>query len=190
MKKLTKKEFYDVYGISLLVKTNSDNSLIAELSPRLYEIAERYIEITDRAVRSELRHMKRSMYQDRKKKRVYKTRHHLSIQKVIDLFNDDFWESEYGGEAWKNIAIGLQILVNTVKKKDFMKTVGAIDYLNDLEHNNSLYLQTYSTFLLRKALDYKFRTGEDKLFKFCSEDIQRMNNRTKRKLYTYHRSTT
>jgi hypothetical protein len=171
--RLTKKEFFDVYGISLLTKNNK--TLINKLFPRLLEVAKKYIDITDYAIRCELRHI--GKYSEIKnRKQIYKDRLNLSLIEVIKAFNSRAWHAEYGGEMWKDIAKGLLNLRDAYSRRNFFEILARIDYLNDLEHNNALYLGDFSTFYLREALDLKEFADPDEIFKRCSQEIKTTSN--------------
>lgn len=62
---------------------------------------------------------------------------------------DEAWADQYGGTAWVDICktcIDLQIF----RKKDLKLTLLYIDRLNDLEHNNDLYLIPRCSFILEE----------------------------------------
>ncbi|MGI0059731.1 MAG: hypothetical protein ACREBJ_08170 [Nitrosotalea sp.] len=183
-KNLTQKDFFDVYGISLLSQATY---LIPELSPRLFEIAKKYIDITDYALRSELRHIKQCMITDNKVKKIYHARKNLKLDRIIAIFSNGEWDCDYGGLAWANIAEGLKELIKTYNKKDFNATMLAIDHLNDLEHNNALYLKSYCQFHVRSCLDLKQQkeTCSDDIFARCSVEIKQLAQRSKVSINEY-----
>lgn len=187
VKKLTKTEFYDVYGISLV--TGEKAWLVGELSPLLFRLADRYIEITDAAVRSELRHIgKRTGIQD--KRRYYKDRKTLDLDTCVRIFNSRTWEDQYGGSAWAKIARALAHLCKVRREEDFPKILLAIDRLNDLYHNNALYLESYVTFFLDEALthlDWKFDAEPEAVLRCCSDEVRQAASRSISKVAEYHR---
>lgn len=60
------------------------------------------------------------------------------------------------------------------KKSNIDKVIAKIDYMNDLEHNNDLYLAQYCTFKFRKESDEKKYSEEKQIISKCSREIQRM----------------
>jgi len=195
IEKLKKKEFFDIYGISLLIHKGINNEVINE---RILYIAKKYIDITNYAVRSELRYAntgglsimsERTVWKTDKKyiKNLHQTRKQLSLEKIIKLFDDDSrWHHQYGGHAWANITEALIQLKKWYEKEDIIKILSLIYYLNDLEHNTKLYLQNYCSFDLQRALNYKRDSIEKHIFMKCSYNIQRYYNQTKSLVALYH----
>lgn len=192
IEKLTKTEFFDVYGISLIlacntVKESTKKYLVELLSP----IAQKYLDITLHAVRTELRYFRRGShskgdYAEIKPENLdllkelgisnWKAgRNKVSFVQASRLFYEGEWERHiYGGEAWGDIADEGELLrtLLPVTVSSLKKVVNAIDRLNDLEHNNSLYLAQYSTFDLLCALEFKMECNSKALIEKCSKDIR------------------
>jgi len=208
-KKLTKSEFFDIYGIFLLWDSvdNIDKKYLAE---RINEIADKYCEITLDSVRIELRHAKLggtdskywsyNLSQKWKRQKADLLKHNTKVLKQFDLDIDkiytkkqrekiDFkmahelfiklkWQRQYGSRPWGNIAKAgwkLEQILPT-KVSNAKKVIGIIDHLNDLEHNNNLYLQERSTFNLCHALDMKYSCDPNDIFRYCSKDIKYVFN--------------
>lgn len=191
--KLTKSEFYTTYGISLLADKveGADQEFLAVL---LQEIAERYRDITLYALRDELRHFVRGAaeedtggdYEEENlatlSKRGISTdfnskvRESLDIDTIIYLFAHGVWECEYGGKAWEKIAKTCKELMGTLPatRYNLKKVAADIDRLNDLEHNNDLYLSEYCTFKLYLHLEYKGESTPRQIFADSSSDIQKL----------------
>jgi len=187
--KLTTSNFYDVYGISLLSeKTDLSDKYILSL---LLPIAEKYVNITLHAMRCELRYFKRGtesnivseplernidILKQLNVKNWKKERLTLNIEKILRCFSAGDWNSEYGGEKWANICKNCIELESYIKLKDIPKICQAIDYLNDLEHNNACYLKDYCTFNLEMALDFKWNCEEQDIFRNCSDGVRELLN--------------
>jgi hypothetical protein len=189
IEKLNKSDFYDVYGISLLEKNHveENNYLLALLLP----IARKYINITTYALRAECRyyfsqcdfysftHAKRKnlkLLEKRKIEPKYGYRKKLTLNIMLDMFNKGSWSIGYGGHAWGEICKTCIDLKREVDTLNLRRILLYIDRLNDLEHNNALYLRSYSTFNLEEALlqkGYSYTCEED-IFKECSSDIQKL----------------
>jgi hypothetical protein len=93
---------------------------------------------------------------------------------MLEMFRKGKWADAYGGNAWGNICkagIDLKQAVNSLNLRQILLY---IDRLNDLEHNNALYLGQYSTFYLEMALDLKQNADENEIFSECSYDIQKL----------------
>lgn len=190
--KLNKTDFFDVYGISLLNKKLdlSDDYVISLLLP----IADKYFQVTYQALTAELRYFLNGgqsgnigwkdlpFYQDnnrtvlkRMKIKNWKThRKQLTISQIYRCFHEGEWEGGYGGEAWANIALACKGLQNVITGKNIEYICLAIDRLNDLEHNNSLYLATYTSFNLYEALEYKVLATEAEILRKCSCGVQEL----------------
>ncbi len=205
VKKLTHLEFFTVYGISLLEAKAEEHDreyLAGLLTPQ----AEKYRDITLYALRSELRHFlcggadpngggiaienrqaNLDLLHKLKKTWGRSTRNLLSIDEIIILFKDGAWEVQYGGNPWEDIAKVCKKLIDSLPATRFnlKKVITHIDRLNDLEHNNSLYLVTYSTFNLEDALDIKRIVAPDELIKYCSSELQRMYREQQKSKATY-----
>jgi hypothetical protein len=190
--KLHVKEFYDVYGISLLVDKVCDYDL-EFLCDILNPIAEKYVNITLDAVRRELRYSNyggdsrfdyRNLRWNKNKKilssykirniRSKETRFRIDFELAIKLYTELEWESSYGGEAWADIAIAGNNLskILPVTKYNIKSIVSAIDKLNDLEHNNALYMSENCSFKFNSALDDKYSCDEKSIFRKCSKEIR------------------
>lgn len=183
IKKLTRTEFFDVYGISLLLNKVEESYLLALIWP----IAKKYLNITLYALRAELRYFKKGGSEKDgvdlknwnckllKKKKINnwrKERLNLSIKDIIYLFDKGKWEYNYGGKAWTNIAYTCEDLQNVIQKKNLKQIILLIDRLNDLEHNNNLYLEDYSTFNLKYYLEEK--KNKNTIKQFCSKEIKKL----------------
>lgn len=181
--KLTKTEFYDTYGVSVILMKDylsSDREFLVEI---LQGVADKYLAITQYAVRAELRYFKRGTYNGPNNaddvldenvemlKAIGVTnwklqRKTITFDNAIILFNKGSWEEGvYGGKAWGSIATAgykLSTLM-PVRFENMKEVIKAIDYLNDLEHNNNLYLAQYCTFHLGDALDNKMDAKPDEI---------------------------
>ena len=193
IERLNKTDFFDVYGISLLEKDHieEDNYLLALLLP----IAEKYYNITLYALRSECRYFlssfehdefsenygnkkyyekNRKILQKRKIKTKVGYRKKLSLELILEMFKKGNWANRYGGDVWADICQECINLKKAIDKLNLRQILSSIDRLNDLEHNNALYLTTYSTFNLEYSLDYKSLAKEEEIFKYCSYDVQKL----------------
>lgn len=200
--KLTKTEFYDVYGISLFygIVNLSDNYILSLLLP----IAQKYYDITYHALTAELRYFLRGEAKgfsldtkgfdldenfDRlfyskhnirllEKLKIYdwkKERKSLSLDKIYQLFHSGEWtENCFGGEPWAEIALACKNLKNAIDKKDIGEICVRIDYLNDLEHNSNKYLGCYCTFSLNDELSHKFNAVETEIMPYCSPQVKEL----------------
>jgi len=186
--KLTKKEFYDIYGISILDNIGfQDKSWLLIL---LLEVAQKYYDITYYALGSELRHFfphcfsadsKKFLRRVRISKKTWKeNRRDLSLTKIYQIFNSGRWIGKYGGEAWANICLACIELKNAINSKEIKRICMAIDKLNDLEHNNSLYLNTYTTFNLDYSLYHKASCQEEEIFENCSDEVHKLYKEIKK----------
>lgn len=187
IKKLNKKEFYDVYAISLIM---NNQTLEQELLDIALPIAKKYIKITRYALGTELRHVIGfSTYDLTESKRIYWTRKKLKTQEIIDLFDGRKWTPQYGGTKWKKIAKGLLVLEKMYEQQSLQGIILAIDHLNDLEHNNNLYLGQYTTFDLYEALYDKRdrRYDHDSIVSQCSRELKILTIKATSKLYEYHK---
>jgi len=179
--KLYKDEFWNVYGISIL----SMNSAIdrSELLVYLLEIAEKYLKITDHAIREELRHYNKygesceDGFDCRRKvnriKNLHKYRKSCTLKEALVLFNRP-WSEAYGGQAWADICREAINLKEAIKKNDLEKILMYLDRLNDLEHNTSLYLQEYCNFYLRDDLYLKSQETVEFIISKCSSEIKKL----------------
>lgn len=194
MYKLKKKDFYDIYGISLFLHKLENPFIVYD---RLMEIANKYIEITDYAIRTELRYLntggfdgndERLVPQDRLYiKNIRKYRKNCSLNKACSHFREHRrWHKEYGGGRWALIVNALQNLIKNFEDKKLNKIVVDIDHLNDLEHNNCLYLSSYSTFNFVKAGALKKNANEEFIIHYCSSKIQQIYNRRKSLIGKFH----
>jgi hypothetical protein len=90
------------------------------------------------------------------------------------LFLNGHWAAEYGGVAWAKIAREANGLEVAIANKDINKILYSIDRLNDLEHNNDLYLRQYSTFNFNDtSQDREFYEPVD-IFNRCSESVREL----------------
>jgi len=190
MRKLNRTEFYDVYGISLLEMDKSIER--SELLIYLLPIAEKYLQITERAIRSELRHYNMRAerndewnYIKRTKKEGYiknlkEYRKKCTLEQAVILFKDRKWAKEYGGKKWGNIAYEAIGLRDAIKRDDLKKILYFVDRLNDLEHNNALYLASYTTFSLETALYNKCEATPEEIIKECSYEIKKLYHKSLR----------
>ncbi len=179
VEKLTMCEFFDVYGISLILYKDIHNKYCQY---RLLELADKYIKITKQALRAELRHLlgagglrpdnnrelldKMNLYTNWKERRLK-----VTSKQALKLFRAGNWTYDYGGKAWTEIAETIIKLENYRKELNYNYICSYIDRLNDLEHNNALYLQTYSSFNLEEALDFKAEALPVNIFYNCHSDI-------------------
>lgn len=196
--KIRKKEFFTVYGISLLLRKANESDreyLVGFLAP----VAEKYLQITEWAVRSELRHLVgyglieeirnatsdcTNWYEAKKWIKAkygitvwnYSVRRFIHLQKAVELFERPNWDYQYGGEKWANIAKACFVLKETlpVTRLNLEKVIIAIDRMNDLEHNNSLYLASFCTFNLEDALDSKYQDEEQQIINKCLSELQKI----------------
>lgn len=177
---LNKKDFFSIYGIFLIAKDKP--YLIPELLPLLIGVADKYIKITEYAVRSELRHYNNhDIYCSTRENKIPKNyRKICSLDDVLKLFTHE-WEDQYGGKAWYSITKTLIDLKNSVKNKDLWKILEYIDRLNGLEHNSNMYLKGYCSFNLFDALNYKYETKlcSNYIFKWCYPEVRRLRNKSK-----------
>lgn len=185
IQKLNKTEYFSVYGLELLSNyTEANKKYLLEL---LLPIAKKYYKITNQAVRSELRHLfgacgeweesiqerkdyNLELFKKLKIKKFQRKKIDLSI--IEKNFNNGSWLSNYGGKSWGKICAECIELKNAIEKKNFKDIIFHIDRLNDLEHNNALYLVSYTTFDFEVVSYDRTTIKVDCLFKSCSEEIQ------------------
>jgi hypothetical protein len=115
-------------------------------------------------------------------KNIKKDRYKLKIEQCADIFNYLFWQEEYGGEKWGEICLSAIYLKNKlpVTSKNIIEIISCIDALNDLEHNNNLYLANYTTFNLFSALVNKFECEENVIYKKSSKYIKNISEEINR----------
>jgi competence CoiA-like predicted nuclease len=186
--KITISEFYDIYTISLMANNYYDKS---ELLIYILPIAEKYIEITKSACKKEMKHLFDSYdgfeHSDCERESNYKFNTKLinKIQKdynikllkfkeLRDLFYDGKWSLGYGGEAWGDIVDECIKLKKAVEKNNLTDILLYLDRLNQLEHNNALYLSDFTTFVLKDHLDNKFDCSIEDLLKYNSNEIKKL----------------
>lgn len=198
IQKLTRTEFFTVYGISLLLHLHKiEESDLEYLSTILSPIAEKYSNITRYALNSELRHFMWGGYSqgtttfeaeqihDNNTNLLNKLgiswnrdiRKTLSTEMVITLFDDGAWNNQYGGKAWGNIAKAYKALASSlpVTRFNLAEVIMYIDRLNDLEHNNSSYLETYSTFNLHSALYLKGEENPKTIINHSKKEVRELH---------------
>lgn len=197
MKKLKRSEFFNIYGVSLLLGKVDDNELLTFLLP----IAKKYYNITSHAIRSELRHFKNggwdhySEYAKQKNLNILKKykinnwtieRKEISLEICQKLFLEGCWEQSYGGVNWANICKQCIKLESEIKQMNLKNLTVSIDMLNQLEHNTSLYLARFCYFDLEECLDIKFNITPDDIFSKCSEEIVNLYIKSKRLICRFH----
>lgn len=190
-KKLNLNDFYDVYGISLLMMYEIDTQTRNFLLYILKQVGKKYINISLHALTAELRYFRTGgaqiffsiepeneniLHKKNLRKNWGKKRKLLSIDDIKYLFKYGMWQSEYGGRAWYNIAIAVEKLMKSLETDNVVDIVSKIDRLNDLEHNNALYLNQYTTFDLSAALDNK-KYRDKTLLTYCSKEIYKIGVR-------------
>jgi hypothetical protein len=184
--KLTKTEFYDAYGVSLAYgKTTLSNEYLLSL---LLPVAKKYYDITYHALTAELRYFLNggdtidTSYVSRREENEHilkrmkiknwkKIRKQLTLNQIYILFHCGSWKAGYGGEKWTNIVLACKGLYNELQNPRIPQLCRAIDYLNQLEHNNQLYLSTYSTFKLFNELYFKDDCSIQYVYKYCSPAV-------------------
>jgi hypothetical protein len=181
MSKITLKEFYSVYGIELLSSfTNTDKKWLLIL---ILPIAEKYLKHTKKACQHEAFHFGDNSECDEKHNAELVKRLNIENKKLKDitlkecyaLFMEGDWpDSEYGGEAWGIITKTAIELETAIEKNNLSKIILSIDKLNQLEHNNDLYLSEYVTFNLIEHLEYKFYNDEKYILKECPLEIKKL----------------
>jgi len=203
--KLTKEEFYDVYGISLLIDKIDNELLLKYLIP----IVKKYIKITHKACIDELEHYIVNIGQrfsdalacwsehDYKVAREHNNKllrsmdtlisDNLSFFKMAKLFKKGVWDINYGGEKWGTIAETCNKLQASYHRKNLKHMLFYIDHLNDLEHNNDLYLSNFVTFsAFASKCTNKSNATEEEIIKDCSIEIRRLYNKSKSLVAQYH----
>ncbi|KKL10839.1 hypothetical protein LCGC14_2551830, partial [marine sediment metagenome] len=165
MYKLKKKDFYDIYGISLFLHKLENPFIVYD---RLMEIANKYIEITDYAIRTELRYLntggfdgndERLVPQDRLYiKNIRKYRKNCSLNKACSHFREHRrWHKEYGGGRWALIVNALQNLIKNFEDKKLNKIVVDINHLNDNPINS---IKSSSNHRFKRYFDSIFNTPD------------------------------
>jgi len=190
LRRLTRTEFYDIYGISLILNMNVSDSDKLFLVDILQPIVDRYLEITRYAVRAELRYFRRGRYNgcgediiddnvDMLKELGIKNwkleRTKVSFKEATWLFKKGTWDTgTYGGHAWGDISEAGEKLeaLTPVTVFTMPKVIMALDRLNDLEHNCNLYLAQYSSFHLGNALDDKADSEPSDIIRYCSDQVR------------------
>jgi len=175
--KLSHREFFSVYAISLLEMNNMVDK--TELLVYLLPIAEKYLFITNKAIRHELKHTNscgRYTYSKTKRKKWYipnlkKFCRECSLEDALKIFHRDSWAEEYGGIAWAEITKEAINLKKAVEQENLKKIILYIDRLNDLEHNTNLYLEEFCNFNLGWALNYKFEASIHEIISNSSREL-------------------
>lgn len=192
---LKRADFYDTYLIScvLNVMPTNETKYIATI---VDEIAQKYTSITLQAVRTELMHTRNCTYpsSDFDKlcidiclgplsstlpewaETIIKNRKQASFSQAIEIFTNLDWTDSFGGLPWADIADYGSQLQNKlpVSYLNVSDSIVLIDYLNDLEHNNDLYLKGYATFDVQNALDNKYTMSPIDMIKWCSSEVRKI----------------
>jgi hypothetical protein len=203
--KITKEEFYDVYGASLLIDKVDNEHLLKHLTP----IIKKYIKVTHKACMGELEHCVVDIgdyfadpgdywsEEDYKNTRKENNKlllsmntvisDDLSFSKIAKLFNNGVWDVNYGGEKWGTIAETCNKLQASYQRKNLKHILFFIDHLNDLEHNNALYLSDFVTFTcFCEECAFKSTASEEAIIMNCSQTITRLYNKSKSLVAQYH----
>lgn len=192
--KIYLSEFCTIYLISLIAQTYNDKS---ELLVYLLPIAEKYIEITKIACQGEMFHLFDSFnfnpaipshiteehykYNEKFLSKIQRKKFQpkkLTLKELTYLFNEADWEDGYGGYLWANIAQECINLKQAVKKLNLNNILFYLDRLNQLEHNNNLYLEDFTEFDIKTWLNIKFSCSDTMLLNYCSKEVK--------KIYTRH----
>jgi hypothetical protein len=189
IEKLTWCEFYDVYGISLILEKDPTNRYCQS---RLLELADKYIKITNYALRCELRHFIDGGYCGHRRSKGYyvedlnnfvlqklglkvnwsRKRLKLTSSQAWMLFLKGTWAYSYGGRKWGKIARACEELESARRYSSYKLILERIDRLNDLEHNNALYLKDHTTFDIQEHLTRKAIANPLQIFDNCHSDIK------------------
>lgn len=194
---ITKYAFYDLYTISLCLDKLSHKDLIF-VSEILDDIYDRYMSVTMRAIRHELRHAvdggrcedeDNLNYWDaieintKKLKKLdlnpdsmgsSRYRHKIDAEIAYKIFSRVNWHPLYGGERWAAIARHA-VKMSKIKKvtpDNCKKVVSLIDHLHDMEHNTSLFLDEYTTFDLHWHLNNKFEADLREIVYNSSKEVR------------------
>jgi hypothetical protein len=203
--RLNKKEFFDVYVASMLLDDLSKNDK-RFLADCINDIAQKYVDITLFAVRAELRYAlyggtkgysycKTAIARGERNARILETlgidpnkirnkkeRQKFNFAKAATFFSKGEWDKGvYGGKAWAQVArVGLRLQkALPCTTSNLKRIINLIDQLNDLEHNNDLYLRTYATFDVKKMLDFKMIESPEAVVAKASRELKslwRKNN--------------
>jgi hypothetical protein len=195
---LNKTEFYDVYGISLILSKNPNIHTVEFLIYLLEPIVKKYYDISKYAILTELRHFKNGGFDStetgsklrgvqKHNKKILKSmgikhwgieRNKLTIKQACFLLSKGQWDICYGGKAWKAIAKAILELEKSlpIVTTNIIKVISMIDLLNDLEHHTDLYLSESCTFELYNALGDKLNMSEKTLISHCSKEIRQIYN--------------
>ena len=99
----------------------------------------------------------------------------LSWSEIVSLFGDGEWETDFGGEAWKQIAVEAQKLESMMPATldNLGEVFVQIDHIIDMEHNTGLFLQGYVKTdnkypQLTKLLNAKTKDWTPEIFKELS----------------------
>ena len=189
--KLKRKEFYLIYAISLILPyANKKEKRF--LSNLVTPIAKKYIKLTHIAAAGECCHAPTGGGEDNciainasivkgldlnidllEKEDYNYLMAKIKLETAVYLFDKCEWNSSYGGKKWKDIAesgLFLQKLL-PITPENLGLTICAIDRLNALEHNNDLYLESFSSFNLTSALNHKRSTTPQEIFKYCDKEL-------------------
>jgi hypothetical protein len=179
---LKKSEFYDIYGISLLLNKGYDDVLLPVILP----IAEKYYNITNYAVRKEILHISDSWHIKNTDNRYFlnlynikdinKENSTISLEVIKKLFKKADWDISYGGYPWARITKECIKLEKLLKNPNLNDIIIQIDHMNDLEHNNDLYLGDFCSFIYVCALDNKLNGYVDFVLNNCSKQVQDLYN--------------
>ncbi|MFA5049258.1 MAG: hypothetical protein WC516_09605 [Patescibacteria group bacterium] len=171
-------EFYNIYGISLLLNKGYDDILL----PIILPIAKKYYEITNYAVRKEILHISdpwpkkytinNLLLIKYNIKNINKENSKISLEIIEKLFKKAKWDVGYGDLPWAKITKECIKLEKLLKNPNLNKLIIQLDYMNDLEHNNALYLKDFCSFGFDIALYIKYEASINFILKKCSKKIQ------------------
>jgi len=200
---LKKSEFYDIYVISLLMNKGHDDILL----PFILLIAKKYLIITNWAVRKEVNHICDGTLNDEIwlkelvfNKKLLKNMNVLTknsnlikditLEQIFCIFQKCKWSCDYGGKRWAKITEKCIELKELIKNPNLNELVICLDQMNDLEHNNELYMNSFCSFNFLLALDDKFKIKPSKIINKCSKKVLSIYNqityKTKSLVAKYH----
>jgi hypothetical protein len=175
---LKKSEFYDIYGISLLLNKGYDESLL----PIILPIAKKYYNITNYAVRKEIKHIYDDWHELNTNnklllikyniKDIKKENSKISLKLIERLFKKAEWDEGYGSFSWATITKECIKLEKLLKNPNLNELIIQIDHMNDLEHNNGQYMGDFCSFSYLNALVDKQVGCVNFVLYNCSKKVQ------------------
>ena len=160
MSVITKREFFDFYGFTL-IPVGLDDETDFLRTETVLTIQKNYLKYIERIVREEAAlQSKRAGIEKSSLRQLAKY-----------FFLPGMWDPYFGGEPWGKIATALCEL----KGADVQKAVMVIDHIHDLEHNTATVMdRCMSGGEFHSWLNYKLKATPEQIAKHCSPPVRQM----------------